>query len=127
MQEQQEQNQTGQITVETDGISDITTLPASRPQNFAQPSTAELLVGQANLSQLMNEHFMQLSQQLQKLETLCQGTTGTTEILVNAPVPESNEILQKKAELQGQSEQIQAQMQALEAQNQEIQAQLQNL
>jgi hypothetical protein len=60
------------LYIETDGISDITTLPASRPQNFPQPSTTELLNGQANLSQQMNEQFIQLSQQLQNLVSLCQ-------------------------------------------------------
>jgi hypothetical protein len=65
------------IIIETDGMTNATTLPAARPQTFIQSSTTELLNGQANLSKQMNEQFIQLSQQfsqqLQSLVSLCQG------------------------------------------------------
>ncbi|MDR0650863.1 MAG: hypothetical protein LBG59_05745 [Candidatus Peribacteria bacterium] len=52
-------------------------IPPLQTQIEEVADTATLLIGQTNLSQQMNEHFIQLSQQLsqqfQSLITLCQG------------------------------------------------------
>jgi hypothetical protein len=110
--------------IETDGITDATTLPAvrpqreettttqpvnlpaARPQEFSQADNNELLIGQANLSQQINEQFAKLSQQLSSITSFCQGNGET-----QAPI--IDESAQKKAELQAQIEQLQSEMSSL--------------
>ena len=89
--------------IETDGISNITTLPAALPQAFEQADLSELRIDIAGLSQQIEEQFSMLSKQITNLSFSCpvDFPYGNVSIDPNA---------QKKAELQAQIESLQMEL-----------------
>jgi hypothetical protein len=112
MQEQEQQQQVTDpaITVETDGITDITTLPAARPQDFSQPDFSELRTDIAGLSQQINDQFNQLSQHINTLNVSCSTEETPVEMPIETPVDPN---AQKKSDLQAQIEFLQSELQNL--------------
>lgn len=98
------------LEIPTDGASNATTLPATFPQNFAQPDLTDLKVDIAGLSQQitdqLNQLYSLLSQQIQQATTSPVSTSETPEVAVDANA-------QKKAELQAQIDQLQSAMSSL--------------
>lgn len=111
MQEQPNQN-TPAITIETDEVTNAVTLPARVPEDFPQVDVTALQVDIAELKEQITQQFTQLyselSQQHTQIVAVCQA--GSVEWAI-FPALDPNE--QKKAELQAQIEQLQAEMGSL--------------
>ena len=95
------------IIIETDGISNATTLPAVVPSEIQQPDLIELQIDIAGIreqiTQQFNQLYTQLSYEHSQLALLCLPSE-TTEV----PVIDLN--AQKKAELQKEIEALQTEI-----------------
>ena len=101
------------ITIETDGITNATTLPAVLPPQPQQPDLASLQIDIADLKEQFNKQFTalytQLSSEHYQLALICQSSD--TQEGSKSPILDPN--AQKKAELQSQIEALQSEMAGL--------------
>ncbi len=92
------------MIIETDGITNATTLPAALPSEVQQPDLIELQIDIASIKEQITQQFNQLYTQLSyehsQLAQMCLPIETT-----NTPIIDLN--AQKKAELQAQIEALQ--------------------
>ncbi|MDR0860386.1 MAG: hypothetical protein LBO09_05445 [Candidatus Peribacteria bacterium] len=94
--------------IETDGETNATTLPASRPSEIETTNLSEIKIDIAGLSQQVTDQMNQLYALLaQQIAVSCQNNESGV-----APVPTDSNA-QRKAELQAQIDQLQSEMSGL--------------